>query len=88
MYAKSRERTVEIDDGRVLVKKRALGIPTGEDTLLVDDLVDVVSEGESVFLVDGVQSVELPNLRGESTEVARQLRAHAGIDEDDVEVRA
>jgi hypothetical protein len=88
MYAKSRERTVEIDGGRVLVKKRALGISTGEDTLLVDDLVDVVSEGESVFLVDGVQSVELPNLRGESTEIARQLRAHAGIEEDDVEVRA
>jgi hypothetical protein len=84
MYAKSRERTVEIDGGCITVQKRALGLPSGEDTLLVQDLVDVVTEQENVYLVDGTQSVELPNLHGQSEDVARQIRAQVGLEDEQV----
>ncbi|MGM0557677.1 MAG: serine/threonine protein kinase [Myxococcota bacterium] len=84
MFTKSRQRKVDIEDGQIKVERRALGLPTGGDSLEIDDLVGVVTEGESVYLVDGTQSVELPNLRGQSEDVARQIRAHVGLEREQV----
>jgi hypothetical protein len=78
-YHTSRERDLELRDGVLTLRSRALGRVRQVDQTSVRELVDIVVEHDKVQIVDGLSSYEIPYLESSRDEVVRQLRAHTGL---------
>lgn len=79
-FQNSRERRLELERGQITVRRRSFGVPRGASMMIARDLVDVVAERDAVHLFDATQTVSLPHLYEDATEIANQIRVHAGFE--------
>ncbi len=77
---RNRRREVRVGEGKLHFQSKLLGFVTEEQEISVRDLVEIGADGDSVYIVSGLSSLELPDLDSdERKEVVDQLRVHTGV---------